>query len=113
LDLYENDIEHALDMFQTYIELLPENIALLIEQCEEKEYTKLGKTFHKIKPSFGMVGLKHLENLAKHLEISVPSMSNDARIKTEIKHFITECMQSEKIILNEIERMKDFLENKA
>ncbi len=109
-DLYEGDIEHALDMFETYIVLLEKNINQLTLLCQNKDYKELSATFHKIKPSFGLVGLSTLEEKSKEMELVLLQPVTDHQyIQDEVNAFIAQALNSKPLILQEIVRMEAFI----
>jgi len=68
VDLYEDDIEYALDMFEAFSEKMETEYVQLRPLFEEKEWLPLSKLAHKIKPAFPMVGLSDLEANFQALE---------------------------------------------
>ena len=61
-ELYEDDTEYQIDMFETFLDdVLPEfyTIGSLIT---ERNFDDVGKLAHKLKPTFGMVGLTPVES---------------------------------------------------
>ncbi|MDH4460048.1 MAG: PAS domain S-box protein [Flectobacillus sp.] len=61
-ELYEDDTEYQIDMFETFLDdVLPEfyTIGSLIT---ERNFEDVGKLAHKLKPTFGMVGLTPVES---------------------------------------------------
>ncbi len=61
-ELYEDDVEYQIDMFETFLnDVLPDfyKIRTLLDQGVHEE---VGKLAHKLKPTFGMVGLTDVES---------------------------------------------------
>lgn len=77
-EFYEGDVEYALEMFQMFIQSFPRYWSEVKAAQKEVDYDKARELFHKIKPTFSMVGLPELtekfklfETLAKDKDPSV------------------------------------------
>jgi PAS domain S-box-containing protein len=67
-ELYGDDMDYAKAMFDTFLtKSLPE-VALIKKQLTTENWTEMGRLAHKLKPSFGMVGLKDLEDKMQAIE---------------------------------------------
>jgi HPt (histidine-containing phosphotransfer) domain-containing protein len=67
-DLYGDDMDYAREMFDTFLKKSLPEVALLKRQLTTENWTELGRLAHKLKPSFGMVGLKDLEDKMQGIE---------------------------------------------
>ncbi len=67
-EIYEDDLEYALSMFETFNEVMPEETKLLREAFQKKDLNRLGQVAHKIKSNFSLVGLTHLFHLSAILD---------------------------------------------
>ncbi len=65
-EAYGDDLDHAVDMFETFLEVVNTDYQSLVEAAEKNDMETCGKLSHKMKPIFTMVGL---DNLSKQFEI--------------------------------------------
>ena len=79
-EMYEEDYEYAKEMFETFLEEVVQEIALLPSYFEKEEWKALRAATHKVKPAFSMVGLTWLTRLATELEISLDRGEHGAAI---------------------------------
>lgn len=89
-DLYADDHEYALDMFDAFLEKMQDEYQMLRPLFEKKDWPALSKLAHKLKPSFPMVGLSWLEADFQKLETEATAGANDQDIE---------------LIINQIEKM--------
>ncbi|MEZ4883675.1 MAG: ATP-binding protein [Chitinophagales bacterium] len=69
--LYEfsdGDLDFIQDMLETFLEQTPKQMDELSDACEDLNHEKVYKIAHRIKPSFMMIGLTELEELAQTVE---------------------------------------------
>jgi PAS domain S-box-containing protein len=105
-ELYGDDLDYACDMFDTFLhKSLPEMVALR-QQQETENWTELGRLAHKLKPSFGMVGLPDLEVKMQLIETRARAKSNRNDIKSLLADF--DCVLSEavKAVESDFEKMR-------
>jgi PAS domain S-box-containing protein len=67
-DLYGDDLAYAREMFDTFINKSLPEVTVLKRQLSTENWTELGRLAHKLKPSFGMVGLPDIEEKMQHIE---------------------------------------------
>jgi PAS domain S-box-containing protein len=67
-DLYGDDLDYAREMFDTFLNKSLPEVALLKRQLTTENWTELGRLAHKLKPSFGMVGLGDMEEKMQCIE---------------------------------------------
>lgn len=115
-ELYQGDIKHAVEMFEMYLDIMPNNLSELRKLCDEKSYADLAATLHRIKACCGLVGLSNLEISAKYLEKKCIDCSNGVPMNCQIfanalSMFINICESANLQIEDEIKQMKLFLSN--
>lgn len=67
-ELYGNDWESATHMFDVFLtEIVPE-LTQLGELCKDRRWSDLARLAHKLKPTFGMIGLPELEAKMDQIE---------------------------------------------
>lgn len=65
---YEEDWEYAYEMFDLFQEAALEALEAMKAAQAEKNHEELGRQIHKLRPSFMMVGLKELYQMADEVE---------------------------------------------
>ena len=68
-ELYGDDLEYALEMFEIFLQNTPAEIDMLFVTVTSKDYQGTAKITHKIKPTFNMVGLTRQSKILDELEI--------------------------------------------
>ena len=104
--LYGDDDEYALDMFQTYADVIDQEVGHLKEHRHDKEAIR--KQIHKMKPMFAMVGLDHISQLCAEIETNSTSMHLQDII-TAADKVIMLVEQSRSTIIDEISRLNEKL----
>lgn len=107
-NLYQSDLEFALEMFEVFVEVVDIEFTKLESSVTEKDYAQIKQDAHKMKPMFTMVGLPHMTSICQEMEskalnsdsILVDSLFSKLKSEQE-KHF--------SIIQTEIERIKEHL----
>jgi len=67
-ELYENDLDYALSMFETFCEIMPEEMRQLNHAIESQNTSDIHNISHKIKSNFTMVGLLALYEITAQIE---------------------------------------------
>lgn len=65
---YSDDLEYAKDIFETFLDIAPGEIAKLNAAHKALDYEQIYQVAHKIKPSFTMVGLEVVSKLLEEIE---------------------------------------------
>ncbi len=98
---YGEDLDYASEMFEIFLENIPEDVIALIDVTKEKNYEDIYRLAHKIKPTFSMVGLTKVNEELETLE-SFGSKKEDFDVKewlsilNRIKDVDIELIRSEK-----------------
>lgn len=66
--LYDDDLDYAKDIFQTFLEITPVELSALKKRVEKQDMAEVQRLSHKIKPTFGMVGIKEISDQLLELE---------------------------------------------
>jgi PAS domain S-box-containing protein len=84
-EMYGDDKSYALDMFTLFVEeIVPEIRELTTQESPQA----LKRAIHKLKPTFGMVGLTLLQEAAQHLEAICESGALHEEILTKRNEFL-------------------------
>jgi CheY-like chemotaxis protein len=98
-EFYEGDFEHAMDMFEIFLEYSLEEFKELPNHLENKDREAFRKLTHKLKPAMSMVGLTWITKQMQQLE---KAADNNASFEA-----LGELLQ---IIQDEIEKFRPILE---
>ena len=71
--LYGDDFDYAYEMFDIFIENVPEQIELLKSFMKSTNHEQVKKVAHKIKPTFSMVGLTAYQQVCQDIEKAAES----------------------------------------
>jgi len=104
-ELYENDLEYVIQMFEIYIEMVESEILKLKNAAESSNNEEVRQIAHKIKPVFLMVGLPKLNALAKQIESKYNSVADDELIRL-ISVLYEKINETTPILVSEIDAMK-------
>ena len=104
-DLYGDDTEYALQMFEIYVDMIEGQCTKLMEAVESDDRETTRKLSHKIKPVFTMVGLPRLTKLSEQIEKESGSGKQEWLIthSSELNEEVRDTLPS---IITEIEKLK-------
>jgi len=105
-DAYGQDNHYAFDIFETFIEIVGDELKTLENNINNHEVLK--KHLHKIKPIFTMVGLSHISLIVQEMEGSLDA-SDEQLLKTLYIKFSSEIDEFLPIIRSEYERLKSIV----
>lgn len=107
---YDTDIEHACEMFETFLESVLPEFTDLYTYAETKNYEKLYKIAHKLKPTVAMVGLTWIEPMLFTIEQACRDKKTDSEqtIKQNIQNINQEINTFQPILQKEYKRLKKF-----
>jgi len=106
---YADDYQYALEMFQTFIEIIDDEMLLLKVQIEEMDKEKLKRQLHKIKPTFTMVGLGEYSKMIEDLEGENSLLLEE--LINWFSNFENRLSKSIPVIKCEIEKIQKWLKN--
>ncbi len=104
---YGSDSEYALEMFQTFLEIIDDELIMIREALDLNQKDDIKKKLHRIKPTFTMVGLKiisdRIEAVEKRLvnNEEVDLMDWYFKLENEIKGYMP-------ILNQEVEKLKQW-----
>lgn len=111
-DLYANNLEHVLLLFDIFTKNTPQELANLERAMSQMKLAEIAEIAHKIKPTFKMVGLGHIENLAKELETACLEKITAKKLKDVYYRFYAAAQRAVELVTQESERIKSFIELK-
>jgi PAS domain S-box-containing protein len=104
-ELYGDDMDYAKAMFDTFLtKSLPE-VALIKKQLTTENWTEMGRLAHKLKPSFGMVGLIDLEEHMQAIEDMAKGYPNYGGLYALLTDFEKVLPQAVKAVESDLEKL--------
>ncbi|MCL4119893.1 UNVERIFIED_CONTAM: hypothetical protein GTU68_002430 [Idotea baltica] len=103
--VYADDLDYAKAMFETFLEIIDDEIHILISHAEKADLENIKSQTHKVKPTFSMVGLNHISEKMQEIEDNVLEMENDLVLK-EVLFIQKELEHFKRIIAEEIKRIE-------
>lgn len=104
--LYEDDLEYAADLFETFLDFTVEEFKPLKGLIEAEDWTSAKALAHKLKPTFSMVGLPSVES--KMMEIEHLAMqAGDKQQLLQLHEQVEKAIEEYVPILNtDLDKMK-------
>ncbi len=104
---YGNDSAYAREMFQTFLDIIDDELTIIREALDEDDKEDIRKKLHRIKPTFTMVGLRHVSDrieviekrLADGREVNLSDWYLE--MEKEIKEYIP-------VLKHEVEKLKQW-----
>ncbi|MCU0381017.1 MAG: Hpt domain-containing protein [Chitinophagaceae bacterium] len=112
-DLYGDDCSAAEDIFGSSLIQIQEELASIMEKAAIGDVEGIRKTFHKIKPLFGYMGLLSIQDYVQEFEdrCRQPASMEDIRIPFEnIMEIMREAIAR---VRQEHQKLKDFNNRRA
>ncbi len=107
--LYEDDLEYAADLFETFLDYTVEEFKPLKDLIQAKDWAATKSLAHKLKPTFSMVGLTQLETkmmAIEHQAIEQPDPQKIATLHREVEEALTVYIP---ILSEDLEKMKKIM----
>lgn len=105
--MYEDDYQYMEEIFNTTRLHLGPDIQKLEEAFMEGDPEAVRKAVHKIKPSFGFVGLLETEAACQKFEDKCISVSSASELKPQYENLLAIIKESQKILEEEYMRLKE------
>lgn len=107
--LYEDDLEYAADLFETFLDYTVEEFKPLKDLIRAQDWAATKSLAHKLKPTFSMVGLTQLETkmmAIEHQVIEQPDPQKIATLHREVEEALTVYIP---ILSEDLEKMKKIM----
>ena len=105
-EFYDGDLEHAVDIFETFLDYSMGEFVVLPEVLESKSRDDFRKAVHKLKPAFSMVGLTQLSSKMEQLEHLTEEGEAWPKLAGLLEEITIEINEYLTLLQNELERMK-------
>lgn len=106
--LYEDDYSYMEEIFSITLTQLKPDILQLESLFAAGDLSQVQKTVHKIKPSFGFVGLPDMQQQCKRFEETCATAGSTEQIKAEYIKLQEQLAGSVRIIETDYEKLKDY-----
>jgi HPt (histidine-containing phosphotransfer) domain-containing protein len=106
--LYEDDFPYMEEIFSITLAQLKPDIIQLKAAFEQANVDALKKAAHKLKPSFGFIGLPQVQEQCKQFEDACASATTVDAIASSYKQLVKELEESVIIIESEHKRLQDY-----
>jgi HPt (histidine-containing phosphotransfer) domain-containing protein len=106
ISMYEDDYVYISEMFQTTLTQLVPDLDLLNQYFAANEVVALRQQVHKIKPAFGFVGLREVEQCCQQFENKCLSVSSTEELVAEYGNLVKSVDEGKRIIEQEIGKLK-------
>jgi len=110
-EIYDNDSTHLMVMFDLFLKNTPPALTAMEFAARHQDWDELEKAIHKIKPTFAMVGLQKVGELAETLELKLSNQRTIVRNKicTDFQKFRSAVHQAIHIISEQHKSIQDFI----
>lgn len=105
--LYEDDLVYVEEIFNTTNNQLKSDLGRVAEAYRDKNLSELKKAVHKIKPSFGFVGLLQAEEICKNFEDQCATVGSVSELEPAYIELINIINDGQRIIDQECTRLKE------
>ena len=109
--LYEDDYQYIEEIFQTTLAHFDGDYNSIIIAFESNNLLELKKAIHKIKPTFGFVGLPLVQHICKEFEDMCQRVSNSNELNSEYQQIVATLAESKDLIASEYNKLKEFNSN--
>ena len=98
----DNNHEFLQEMIQTFVQTMPSLLNEMNHALSEKNWKKLSRLAHQIKPSFGLLGMDALRKTVFYIEENAEQKTNLADVARTTTEFIQDCRAVIKALNKEI-----------
>jgi len=109
--LYADDYAYMEEVFATTLQHFDEDFESVKAAFNSGNVPDLKRAIHKIKPTFGFVGLPQVQQICKELEEECQNDNNIDAIRDEYKRIVTTLAETKDLIETEYRRLKEFNTN--
>ena len=109
--LYEDDYQYIEDIYSTTLTYFDADFKAIQEAFETNNISELKRAIHKIKPTFGFVGLPLVQHICKEFEDSCQKATASNELLSEYQQIVIILADSKKLIASEYNKLKEFNSN--
>ena len=109
-EVYEDDMEYALDIFEIFLDTFEEEYGKLKAKIESSNCSDIRAAAHKMKPTFSMVGLTKITKKFKKLEAAAKNDDCDSALEI-FKEVDKTLLKKIPLIKSQKEQLSAFVNN--
>ena len=109
--LYADDYPYMEEIFQTTLQHFDDDYETFKSAFASGSLVDLKRASHKIKPTFGFVGLISIQEQVKEFEDLCQKVQHTDELKDDFKQILTTLADSKDIITSEYQKLKAFNAN--
>jgi HPt (histidine-containing phosphotransfer) domain-containing protein len=109
--LYADDYAYVEEIFSSTMELFDEDFESLMSAFESGNLTDLKRASHKMKPTFGFVGLTAIQEQVKQFEDLCQKVQQTDELKDDFKQIKVTLADCKDLIASEYQKLKAFNAN--
>lgn len=106
--LYADDYAYVEEIFGTTLQHFDQDFETLKIAYESGNIIDLKKATHKIKPTFGFIGLPEVQQLCKDFEEMCENSTSTDNVKEEYKQIVITLADSKDLLESELRKLKEF-----
>lgn len=109
--LYEDDYQYIEEIFQTTLAHFNEDLNSIKNAYQTNNISDLKKAIHKIKPTFGFVGLPFVQNICNDFEDMCQKATSSNDLTLKYQQIVVTLAESKELIASEYNKLKEFNSN--
>jgi HPt (histidine-containing phosphotransfer) domain-containing protein len=109
--LYEDDYQYIEEIFGTTLTHFDDDFAAMHAAYASNNLAGLKRAVHKIKPTFGYVGLPNVQQRCKEFEDICQQATATAELNAEYQQIVATLAASKDLIASEYSKLKEFNSN--
>ena len=109
--LYADDFPYMEEIFGTTLQHFDEDFESLKSAYESGSLIDLKRASHKIKPTFGFVGLTAIQEQVKQFEDLCQKVQHTDELKDDFKQIVATLADSKELLTSEYQKLKAFNAN--
>ena len=109
--LYEDDYQYIEEIFSTTLTYFDADFKAIQEAFETNNISELKRAIHKIKPTFGFVGLPLVQHICQEFEDICQKANASNELKSEYQQIVITLADSKELIASEYNKLKEFNSN--
>jgi HPt (histidine-containing phosphotransfer) domain-containing protein len=109
--LYEDDYQYIEEIYQTTLAHFNEDLNSIKNAYQTNNISDLKKAIHKMKPTFGFVGLPLVQNICKEFEDFCQKATSSNDLASEYQQIVVTLAESRELIASEYNKLKEFNSN--
>jgi HPt (histidine-containing phosphotransfer) domain-containing protein len=106
--LYADDFMYVEEIFGTTLQHFDQDFESMKIAYESGNVTDLKRATHKIKPTFGFVGLPQVQQVCKEFEEQCERVSDVEEVKDDYKQIVVTLADSKELLESEYRKLKEF-----